>query len=101
VDSTAFTVVPRQRPYIFSYSPSWVRQGDSQTVVTVNGLRFGTTPGTITLLGTYTATVVTWTDTQIQFRIDPTTPPADPISVRVTSPQNGTYKEFGLFAVRP
>ncbi|HEX6606489.1 MAG TPA: S-layer homology domain-containing protein, partial [Chloroflexia bacterium] len=99
--STAFSVTPRQHPYIFSYSPSAIVHGDGMTVVTASGIQFGTTPGTVTLLGTYPATIVSWSNTQIQFRVDPNTPAANPISVIVNSPQNGSYTEFGRFAIFP
>jgi IPT/TIG domain len=94
-------VTARQHPYIFSYSPSAVVHGDGTTVVTASGIRFGTAPGTVTLLGSYPATIVSWSDTQIQFRVDPNTPAANPVSVRVNSPDNGGYKEFGRFAIFP
>ncbi|HMA34588.1 MAG TPA: S-layer homology domain-containing protein, partial [Chloroflexia bacterium] len=98
---TGFAVTPRQHPYVFSYLPNSVHQGDTLTTITINGTRFGTTPGTVTLLGVYSATITSWNDTQIQFHIAANTPPSSPISVVIYSPDNGSYKEYGLFAVLP
>ncbi len=99
--STAFTVTPRQQPFIFSFSPTAVVEGDTTTQVTMTGVQFGVITGTVTLAGIYPATVNSWTDTGIIFRIAADTPPNDPIYVRVDSPENGMYKGYGGFAVLP
>ena len=99
--SSLFGVTPRQRPYVFSYTPAQVTQGDTNTAVTVQGARFGATPGTLVLGGVYTATVQSWTDTTIVFHIAADTPAFNPIYALFTSPDNGFYKEFGGFGVLP
>ncbi|HUS15261.1 MAG TPA: S-layer homology domain-containing protein, partial [Chloroflexia bacterium] len=99
--SSGFTVLPRQRPYVFSYTPSAVLQGDSTTVVTMAGTRFGNTPGSVTLVGIYPATIVSWTDTAIQFTVHADTPAFSPISVFISAPETGSYKEFAMFSVLP
>ena len=85
----------------FSYSPPTVLQGDTLTVVTATGTRFGTTPGTVRFIGIYTATIVSRTDTQIQFQINQNTPAANPISVTYDAPDTGVYKEYGKFGIMP
>src|SRR5205085_1068063 len=47
----------------------------------------------------YTATIQSWTNTAIIFHIAANTPAYNPIYVRVESPQNGSYKEYGGFGV--
>ena len=99
--SSLFGVTPRQRPYVFSYTPAQVTQGDTTTAVTMAGAQFGATTGTLVLGGIYTATIQSWTDTTIVFHIAADTPAFNPIYVNITSPDNGFYKEFGGFGVVP
>ena len=99
--TNAFSVYPRVRPYVFSYTPSSVCQGDTATEIRMAGQRFGVITGTVVLAGVYTATITSWTDTEIDFHIAPNTPAFSPIFVHVTSPLNGQYKEYGGFHVLP
>src|SRR5206468_352869 len=93
--STGFTVGPRIHPYVFGYSPNAVCQGDAITTIQMSGIRFGVITGTVVLAGVYTATIMSWTDTEIDFHIDPNTAAYNPIFVHVTSQLNGQYKEYG------
>ena len=99
--SSLFGVTPRQRPYVFSYTPAQVTQGDTTTAVTMQGAQFGATTGTVVLGGIYTATIQSWTNTTVVFHIAADTPAFNPIYVNITSPDNGFYKEFGGFGVVP
>ena len=99
--STLFQVRRREHPFIFSYSPPTVPEGNTQVAVTMQGVQFGVVTGTVILAGIYTATIQSWTDTAIIFHIAADTAAYNPIYVRVDSPLNGMYKEYGGFGVIP
>ncbi len=96
--SNLFQVYARIHPYVTSYTPSQIRQGDTTTQVTMRGIRFGVN-GSIVLGGTANAIIDSWSDTMIVFRAPADTPAFSPIYVHVNSVQNGQYKEYGLFSV--
>ena len=97
--SSLFDVQVRQHPIIFSYNPTTVMAGDTTTAITMQGAQFGTIPGDVILGGTYTATIQSWSNTVIIFHIAANTPAYDPIYVRIESPKNGSYKEYGGFGI--
>jgi hypothetical protein len=96
--SNLFSVYARVHPYVTSYTPSQVRQGDTTTQVTMRGILFGVN-GSVVLGGTANAIIDSWSDTMVVFRVPADTPAFSPIYVHVNSVQNGQYKEYGMFSV--